>query len=216
MKQILYLFMLALVCMGIWMGIMQGGDPFYSHQRNPYLEFPILLIPLLLIGWLVWLNGKEKFWKRLITYFSFSVIYTVILLSSVFIASLLLGNLPNLSEPVDSLIRFGSLMLLFAVITTAYNFVLANYEKRVLSKINLWALFLGTFAIPVICELWFLILPTHYNGEGYILPSSRNGSFFFAFLLYEGIYFLWLKGKIRINNRLKYFLYSANKESTGD
>ena len=204
MKQLLYLFLLALVCMGAWMGMMQGRDPFYIHSSNPNSEFPFFLIPLLLMGWLMWLNGREKFWKRLITYFSFSVIYTVILISSVFIAGSLLDYLPNLSDPVDYLIRFGSLMLLFAVITTAFNFVLAKYKKRVLSKTNLWVLFLGTFSIPLICELWYLIIPAPYNGEGYILPCSKNGSFLFAFILYEGIYFLWLKGKIQINNPLKY------------
>jgi len=159
----------------------------------------------------MWLNGREKFWKRLITYFSFSVIYTVILISSVFIAGSLLDYLPNLSDPVDYLIRFGSLMLLFAVITTAFNFVLAKYKKRVLSKTNLWVLFLGTFSIPLICELWYFIIPAPYNGEGDILPCSKNGSFVFAFVLYEGIFFLWLKGKIQINNPMKYLNNSHNK-----
>lgn len=202
MKHILYLLFLATICMGIWLGVMQYELKWGYWPSYEYVQLSIVLIPILFFAWVMWINGKEKFWKRLIAYLSISFLYIGIFLTAIILTIFVLDMIPHYSDSFDSdsfdyIIMFSGFFLAFAVATLAINLVLASYEKRMLSKKNFWVLFLSSLAMPVICKLWYLILPTPYNGEGHLMEASHNGSFIFAFIVYEGIFFLWLKEKIQ-------------------
>lgn len=201
MKHILYLLLLATICMGIWLGVMQYEEKWGYWPHYEYLQLSFVFIPILFFAWVMWINGKEKFWKRLIAYFSISFLFIGIFLTAIILTSFVLSMIPHYSDSFDpdsfdGKIMFSSFFLAFAVATLAINLVLAIYEKRMLSKMNLWVVFLSSLAIPLICKLWYLVLPTPFNGEGHLMEASHNGSFIFAFIIYEGTYFLWLKEKI--------------------
>jgi hypothetical protein len=98
----------------------------------------------------------------------------------------------------------------FPVITTFWNIIFARFEKKKLSKRNFWILFFSTILIPVISVILTILIfsqsylfpepqPNSFNEGLEPVHWLKSGSLIFTFIIYEGVYYLWLKGKIKFN-----------------
>jgi hypothetical protein len=81
------------------------------------------------------------------------------------------------------------------VILTIGNYIMARIEGIKLTGKNVIVLFISQLSIPLICFLWAIITPLFLDHR---FGFARNGIQIFAFILFEGTYFLWLKGKINV------------------
>ncbi len=190
-----------------WAGMAWLDDWLYS----------MAIIPILSLLWLIWINRKIQIFKHLIAYpillFTYLIYFSFYLLViseeiNYPAASVLFST--EIDYPLSYMI-FGYLFLFtFPVITTLWNFIFARFENRKLSKRNIWMLFFSTILIPVISVILTILIFT----QSYLFPKPqpnsfneglepvhwlKSGSLIFTFIIYEGVYYLWLKGKIKFN-----------------
>jgi len=202
MKHIFSLLLLAAVCMCLVIGShvneRTAVDIWLHGESNHFRENLMYLIPVFIYSWMIWINGKEKFFVRLFRYIFLSILYVMILIASFLFISFLLESISTYSNSIVSIISSICFFLLFDLINLGWNYLLATCEKKSLTSKNLWILFLTQLFMPIFCLLWWLILRLTFNDQYPELNAFQNGSAIFAFILYEGIYYLWLKGKIKI------------------
>lgn len=213
MKHIIYLMLLAFSCMGIWFIEVLIRDWTGLEWLN-YWHYASLIIPLLVLFWVVVINGKLEYKKHLAWYpllFLSYVIFLVILIASYpeDFHPQLWGRGVNEYTPYTFYIP----MIFFPVVTYFWNMKLARIEKKQLTGLNKLVLFFSPFIIPVICALITILL----FKQSYLFPPTppdpikngleaihwaKSGSLIFAFIFYEGIFYLWLKGKLNFKPHL--------------
>ena len=162
----------------------------------------------MLAAWVVWINGKFESKKHLLYYPLLSITYLLFLI--IFIAGYPEGFRYNsmMRGASSSAITHYMSLLIFPFVTFIWNTWMARIELKKLSITNKLVLLFSPFFIPAISALLTMLLFT----QSYLFPSTppdpiknglepihwlKSGSLFFAVITYEGIYYLWLKGKIQ-------------------
>lgn len=166
--------------------------------RSPYL---FLLIPISLVIWLIYVNGKEKLFKNLIAYILLLIITVILFFGLVIMSDLFLKviGLAGIFQKYDSF-QIVFYILLFFIAITFHNILLSKYERRKLSFKNIMILVVSQMSLIPISFISFWLLQTLIDKK--ILCENINqaiilwGNLLFAMILLEGIYFLWLKKKI--------------------
>jgi hypothetical protein len=188
-----------------WAGMAWQDDWLYS----------MAIIPVLSLIWVIWINRKIQIFKHLIaypillfTYLSYFAIYLLVILEEINYPSASVLFSTEIVYPLIYIVLGYLFLFTFPVITTLWNIIFARFENKKLSKRNLWMLFFSTFLIPVIS----VVLTILVFSQSYLFPEPhpkpfieslvhwlKSGSLIFTFIIYEGVYYLWLKGKIEIN-----------------
>lgn len=194
MKHFLVLLLVAILCQATWFTLGYSQHWWGEGQINYNIKNVSYLIIFLPLVWIMWVNGKEKFVIRLLIYTSFFISY--------FFGYFFISNNLNFHFSNDGIlgkyfILISRLIWIFEIffILTIGNYFMARIEGVKLTGKNMIVLFISQLSIPMICFLWSIIAPLFlYPRFGY----ARNGIQIFAFILFEGTYFLWLKGKINV------------------
>ncbi len=171
-----------------------------------YDQLDILFAPVLFLIWLIWVRKgitliQMIFYPILfLTYLSLTFMW-VIAINSQFTIDF---HPYNPISTIDQLSNYF-LLILFPFLTVLWNYFFSRAENRKLTRKNLYYLFISTFLIPVIIWIFYLI----QDLTGIIISKMvkpdlylqiKNGYLFtaimFTYILYEGIFFLWVKEKI--------------------
>lgn len=215
MKYILFLLLLATICLGLWFVEVLIRDWIGLEWLN-YFHFAIFIIPLIIFLWIVWINGKLEFEKHFIYYPLLSITYSIYMLILVSSYPSHFYYNPMVRGAASSGLIHYLPLILFPFVTFLWNKWVARIENKKLSLFNKLVLLLSAFSIPVISTLITVLLFT----QSYLFPQSppnpiengfepihwlKSGSLIFAIIIYEGIYFLWLKEKIQFSNNIPIF-----------
>jgi len=194
MRHFIVLFLVAILCQAVWFTLGYSLHWWGAGQINYDIEYVSYLIIILPVVWIMWVNGKDKFVIRLFIYISFFVTY--------FFSYFFISNNLNLHFPNDGIFGKYSIVinrliwiLATLVILAIGNYIMARIEGIKLTGKNVIVLFISQISIPFICFLWSIITPLILD---YRFGYARNGIQIFAFILFEGTYFLWLKGRIHL------------------
>jgi|GEM_PF-1913414 len=213
MKQILYLIILAFACMMLWyLEIFIRGLEALRWLNDPLYSFWI--IPIILHIWGIRINGKFQFLKHIVGYPILYFFYFLFLCVAIDIFRD--GFAPIFSKYHHATTPnyifcpiFLSPIILFPVITFIGNLMVAKMENKRLNKKNKLFLLFSPFLIPVVSAIFtillFAISPLFPPTPPEHLPSDleiKSGSLFFSCIVYEGIYYLWIKEKLQIPSKL--------------
>jgi len=207
MKKPISLFFLAILCMAIWLTEIIVRD-WTGMDWLSYVHLSLIIMPVFIAAWVVWINGKFENKKHLLYYPVLSITYLLFLI--LFIAGYPEGFRYNsmMRGAGSSAITHYMSLLLFPFVTFLWNTLIARIELKKLSITNKLVLLFSPFFIPAISALFTMLLFT----QSYLFPSTppdpiqnglepihwfKSGSLFFAVITYQGIYYLWLKGKIQ-------------------
>ena len=205
MKKIIWLAALALFCMGFWVGEILVRNWMGLEWLN-YFHWSMLIVPIMVIIWIIKLNGKLEQKKHFLYYPLIGALYT-------FFTLILVASYPT-DFRYNSMVRGAASseighylpLILFPAVIFLLNLWVARIEHRKLSLPNKIALFFSSLIIPALSILLAMLLFT----QSYLFPSTppdpirngmepihwlKSGSLIFAVIIYEGAYFLWLKGK---------------------
>ncbi len=204
MKKIFSLLMVAMICLFFILirGYLNEWEVFRTSYQNYYypltgweefLSSLFLFIPVIFIGWMLWVNGKEKVFQRLSMYLVLFVTYIVIPVS-ILIGIVLIEEYLGINlTPFQN--KYGAIAF-FILVTTVWNYLLTRVEGLKLSPKNLLLLLFSCVLVPFFTIGWTIFLQLFVSGS-FVEDELFNGGFVFAFILYEGTYFLWLKSKLR-------------------
>jgi hypothetical protein len=211
-KQISWLFFLATICMLLWFSEIIIRD-WQGLKWMNYFHIAWLVIPTFLLVWIVAIEGGMSGRKHFFIYPIMIFIYFI----------LMAAICTSIWEGVDTvnyrlrLNHYSELTIwslytipagLFGLITFIGNLIVARVERKALSAKNKLVLFSTPYLIPIICVVLTMMLFT----QKYLFPKPqpspmiegldilhwiKSGSFIFAYIMYEGFYYLWLKGKIK-------------------
>lgn len=209
MKLIFKLLILATICMFIWLGelFIVGWD---GLKWLDYFHCAWLIIALILFQLVVREDGDNTSNRHLIGYpaliFAYMISISIILLilSDRHVSSN--WNRIVTHSVVTAYSQLGIIVLGFGFITFLFNLIVARMEKVRLSIRQKIILFLSPCLIPLICSLVTVVLFSQsYIFSRYTIRPVidglqpihwiKSGSYLFAFILYEGYFYLWLKGK---------------------
>lgn len=167
----------------------------YSVIEKVIVWLPILF-PLFFIMWMFYATDCKRFAFRFFIYTGLIFLYLFLML----IVSGLQSPLVELIEgklKIKEFVTNSFLVVIAILITTIFNYILSIIEKRPISLINFlsWIFILG--CIPLFVFLWSSFL--HIFATGSFVESWRfNGGLIFSFLIYEGVFYMWLHRKFEI------------------
>ena len=210
-KQILQLLLMATICMLIWLFEILLRD-WRGLQWMNYFHIAWLIIPTIIFIWVVRIEGDMVARKHFFIYPLMIFIYFILM--SIICTSIWEGiEKVNYRLFRNNYSRFEIYLLytipvfLYGFITFIGNLIVARVEKKSLSLKSKLVLFFSPYLIPLICLLVTMFLFT----QKYLFPVTslspmkegldilhwiKSGSFIFAYVMYEGSYYLWLKGRI--------------------
>lgn len=176
--------------------------PLLNFYRPPslfekLLELQLLVIPGMFFIWMFWVSREKKRIKKLAIYLGSIILYILAYGISILLVSQCIDNCLKLDN--SPFFRNTSFALTFVIITTIWNYFIARIEGQRLSRKNLLLLMISCSVIPLFRIGWASLLQLFISGS-FADNGTVNGGFGFAFILYEGIYYLWLKqhdGSIR-------------------
>lgn len=206
MKNILHLFFLALICMGLWVGEIIIRDWTGLEWLN-YFHWAIVIIVALICIWTIKTNGIFVARKYLYFYPLWIIAYIAYLI-------ILISTYPT-DFRYYSMVRGAASsatmhyipLIFFPIYIFLLNLWAARIEHRKLSLSNKITLIFSSLLIPSLSILFAMLLFT----QSYLFPPTppdpiqnglepihwlKSGSLIFAVIFYEGVYFLWIKEKI--------------------
>jgi hypothetical protein len=209
MKSIFKLLILSTLCMLIWLGevLIRG---WVGLLWLNYFHLAWLIIGLILLLLVIRVEGKIKPLRHLFGYPALVFAYMIpIIIICLVLYDRHSGTVWN--RMLDhSVILAYSLMtipfVVFGITSFLCNIIVARMEKVKLSIKHKVIMFFSAYLIPVVCSIVTIIIFSQsyifskYNirpfKEGLeLIHWIKSGSYLFAFILYEGYYYLWLKGR---------------------
>ncbi|MGE5410990.1 MAG: hypothetical protein ACM3MI_08520 [Clostridiales bacterium] len=168
-----------------------GGMECLDHFFWAYL-----VIPGFSIAWAAYYTKELNHVRHLIVYPIFMCAVAILSLAMVI-----------QSEYMFSPMRVLGPLFVFMVVMFIINLFVSILEKRYLSFWELLILFFSSALIPIVCGLTtFFIFSQSYlfsdprpdpiENLTYPVHWLKTGALFFAYTLYEGLFFLYLKGLI--------------------
>jgi len=202
MKPIFKLLILSALCMFIWLGevLVRGWA---GLQWLNYFHYEWLIILLFIFLLVIRADRKIIAWKHLIAYPILILVYLIPLLM---ICSAIIQRHHDSIIPARQNLQFFIATTAFGIFTYLINIIVARMEKVKLSLKHKLLLFFSAYFIPFICLLVTVLLFSQqyifskYSIEPFkqgfqLIHWIKSGSYLFAFILYEGYYYLWLKGR---------------------
>ena len=166
------------------------GTETLAQKFSPYF---IVFAALLFIIWTVYVNGKIKAMQRFLIHTILFMLYFILVGASVLFFSLGAEIIADwLNVKFTQIINTTAIIVAFAVCTTLCNYLIARLEGLKIGKKHFIILLITVLAIPLFCFVWFKLLNI-FLPELFAENILLNGSFIFAFILYEGSFYLWLK-----------------------
>lgn len=167
-----------------------------------YYHISFLVIPIFSIGWVVYYSKEFSPFKHLF-------IYPIFLL----MIGYMVPGMIQLRQYMITWERVMAPLLLFMTVLFVLNVAVALIEKRKLYFFEYVILFFSSAIIPIACGLLTFLIFT----QSYLFPAPvpdpvenltdifhwlKTGSVFFVISMYEGLYFLYLKGLVFNKARL--------------
>ncbi len=170
----------------------------YSVIEKVIVWLPIFF-PLFFIMWMFYATDCKRFVYRFFIYSGLIFLYLVLML-------IVSGLQPPLVELLEGKLKINEyvtnsvLIVLAILITTIFNYILSFIEKRPISLIYFlkWLFILG--CIHLFVFLWSSFLRIFATGS-FVESWRFNGGLVFSFLVYEGLFYMWLHRKIVIHSR---------------
>jgi hypothetical protein len=164
-----------------------------THYFKPTAHL-IWFIPFSVYCWALLVNGKEKFWRRLYIYplIIIGFFITLNIVANLAVSSYISLNLPGWA-------RISMLVLAILLVLLLWNYLFALYEGKKLNWLMLLVLFGSQFSMILFHYIWGLVLFV-LTKDDYSF-SVGSGGIVFAFILHEGIFYLWIKGKFRLTSK---------------
>ena len=191
------------------------GKILSDKEYFSFLIFNFLIIPSLLLIIIILQDRKIQYLKHFIGYptlfFSYSIyiILYIFGISSEFskgdISKLFHSTMYRLYEDIVNYSYYFS----FPFITLLCNIILAWFESKKLTNHHRWILFFSSLFVPVFTFILSILISQVLNivSNRFLVSLSENlnpvnwfmnGSLIFSLIIYEGLFYLWLKGKVHI------------------
>jgi hypothetical protein len=208
LKHLIILFLIALLSLLLmfldgyyneWGELKTTIQKFLAVDKTPLkimLSYSLFIIPPIFISWSALINGKNKIFRRLLIHSAFFVFYIISVIVSLLCFSFLGKMLADMLK-IEFTSAFNNIVLYgtFITITTIWNYLIARLEGKRIGKRSVFVLLISSITIPLFCLIWAKLLSISVP-RSFANDSLSNGSLFFAFILYEGTYYLWLKSKL--------------------
>ena len=204
----IYLILLASTSMLLWFSLTLLREwevlAWTIHLRYAGAGFTIVALGFFL--WIIWVNGKLHFLKHVVGYPILFLTYIgcFTLLSALTMKALSDISIYELSYADPIFLRGVAAAIAFPVATTLWNILLAWMERKSINMKNVGTLLLTSILIPILSS----IIASFLFFQSYLFPEVQatwiealttpliwldSGSLLFSFLVYEGIFILWVK-----------------------
>lgn len=158
-----------------------------THYFKPTAHF-IWFIPLSIYCWAMWVNGKEKFWRRLYTYPLIVIGFFI----SINLAAIIVVSTYTKLNLVDWA-RSSMLVLAILLVLLLWNYLFALHERKRLTWQKILVLFASEFSIVFFHFIWGEVM--YFLTKDEYSFSVGSGGIIFGFIFYQGIFYLWIKKK---------------------
>ena len=171
-----------------------------------YWQLDLLFTPISFYCWIIWIKGTFTF-KHLAFYSLLYISLVGFTLLWVLSFEILLAN--DIYKMNSNKFIEYMLLSLFPFVISAWNYLLALIENLKLSINKIFILFFSSLSIPISVTVLYKILLIIGKSISPYMDSNlfleiKNGHLFasiiFTFLIYEGLYFLWLNEKYCVSN----------------